>query len=241
MENKEVKIDWGTWNNPKTTTHEQPTSTPPKSWNDLQPDYSSEQETPIETPQETPQEESVKWDDFKKGEVFQTWEHNDPTKYSYLGVTKAIELSPELYMFYHDNKKACADIDLDNLKPLDDDGRFKVESLPNSELSQILGSIQNIATDKGLNLDMFFLIKNVPDSSSINIFKGKPKMNFIYVLQGDKNSGNIVLDLSSLGGPSQKVMDTSNGMLLLFEGWIPYRITRNLSQINLLTIAGSLN
>ncbi len=49
-------------------------------------------------------------------------------------------------------------------------------------------------------------------------------MNFLYVLKGNRNSGSFILDLSALGGPATQMMDTQENILILFEGWVPYRL-----------------
>jgi len=225
------KIDWGSWeDNQSQTKPETKTSNDkpfeigevPTSWGDSKPD--------VKDP-----------NSGTKKELMEEWGYENTSTWSFLGTTKNIELNPELYMFDVDNQKALDNIDLNNLEPFDDGTKYKLDSSNNEELTKILSGIKDIGAGKGLNLGMFYLIKNVPRESSVNIFRGKPKMNFIYVLNGDKSSGNFILDLSALGGPSSKLFDTQEGILVLFEGWVPYRVTKNLSEKDLLIIAGDLN
>ena len=62
--------------------------------------------------------------------------------------------------------------------------------------------------------------------------------NYIYFLQASHSSGKVILDFSSLNGPTESVIESSPGILLLLPGWVPYRITKNFSNENMLAIAG---
>jgi|MDSZ01.1.fsa_nt_gb hypothetical protein len=224
MENQnknEVQIDWGTWDS--TPTDSQKTETV--------------EETVKETADTQISSEKESIIDFNSDQ----WKLPDPADYSYLGAIKNIELIPELYILHFNNNKAIKDLNLDNLERLDDDNKFKLNTTTDSELSKIIGSIRNIGAQKSLKLSNAFLVKNPTGESNTNIFKGKPLMNFLYVLKGNRNSGSFVLDLTALGGPAAQIMDTQENILILFEGWVPYRITKNQSQEDLLVIAGSFD
>ena len=128
-----------------------------------------------------------------------------------------------------------------SLNPIGNDGLFQTTFNPQTQLGDIISSIGNLAKSKGLELTSILVKKLKPSESSLNIINGNPKNNFILFIQGDHNSGEIILDLSSIGGPSSKVLDTTPNHLTLLPGWLPYRITKNQSQEDLLVIAGSFD
>ena len=230
--NQNLKIDWGNWESNESTN--EPTNESTSDWETITDKPSEETTTDFSIDPE-------KEDRDPTPEEMDLWKLNVASDYSYLGVIKTIEINPELYMLNFDNAKAVSEIDFNKLEKIDDDGKYKIKSPPKTELTNILATISNIATNKNLRLSNFFLLHNLPRQSTINIFRGKNRLSFIYILKADKNSGNIVLDLSSLGGPAQKIFDTHEGMLVVFEGWIPYRLTRNVSETDLIAIAGNID
>ena len=62
--------------------------------------------------------------------------------------------------------------------------------------------------------------------------------NFIYFVQSDEASGDIILDFSSMGGPSYSIKKPKNGQLLVIPGWIPYRISKNKTEKDNILITG---
>ena len=84
------------------------------------------------------------------------------------------------------------------------------------------------------------IVKCSPNESFLNIFSGKPPFNFIYVAQSNGNVGDIILDFSSMGGPSFGMRKYEEGTLILIPGWVPYRISKNDSQQDHILITGIL-
>jgi len=229
--NNDLKIDWGNWGGEKQTTPSTPewetvSDNAKTSNSDFKKSDNEFLPQPKEDRDPTPEEMDL-------------WKVNSSSDYSYLGVIKTIEINPELYSLGFDNQKAMDEMDFTQLEKIDDDGKFKLNSAPNTELTNIMATISNIGKNKGINLSNFYIVNSKPHESVLNIFRGNSLMHFIYIVQGNKDSGNIVLDLSSINGPTQKIMDTHEGMLILFEGWIPYSITKNVSDKQLIAIAGT--
>lgn len=160
--------------------------------------------------------------------------------YNFLGNIRNIDIFTSLYQINQSPQDVLSDIDLNNLTPLDSDGRYKISSSPNSYLTQALASIKLLCQERNLEMTNFFLYKNSPKESSLNIFKGNPSNHFIYILQANHDSGDVVIDLSSINGPSTKVLDPTPGMLTILPGWAPYRISKNLSSQDFIAIGGTL-
>ena len=161
-------------------------------------------------------------------------------KTSVLGLLPKLKIEALLYKFNYDDHKAVSGIDLDNLESLDNDGRYKIDFQNNNELIDILTAIKNIGESRGLKLQHSYLYKNTPNESIINISRGECQYNYIYFLKASYNSGDVVLDFSAINGPSEKVIDSSTGLLLLLPGWVPYSITKNQSTEDMVAISGRL-
>ena len=159
-------------------------------------------------------------------------------EFSYLGGVDILKLKNELYFFNFNSDLLLNELQDQNLKPLGSDGLYQPQITPNSELEKLVANISELGKSKGLNLNSLLVKKIQPSESSLNIFKGKPKSNFIVFIQGNYDSGDVVLDLSSMGGPSQKLLDTTPHHLSIIPGWIPYSITKN---NELIAIVGSYN
>ena len=89
-----------------------------------------------------------------------------------------------------------------------------------------------------MKLQHSYLYKNEPKESTINVARGECIYNYIYFLQGSHKSGNVILDFSSINGPSEQVIQSSPGILLLLPGWVPYSITKNMSNEDMIAVAG---
>lgn len=168
--------------------------------------------------------------------------HISPVKnYSILGKINRISIDTELYQINSNLERVLNDLDNSNLIPLDTDGRFEFSPQKDTDLGNVIRSIVQIANKQGLKITNCFVYKNKPNESSLNVFKGKPKKHFIYFIKGDFNSGDVVLDLSSIGGPSIKVLDSTPNMLNLTPGWVPFSISRNNSDEEFIALVGTLD
>ena len=105
----------------------------------------------------------------------------------------------------------------------------------------MLTTISQIAESRNQSVADVFFYRIPKGESSSNIFRGKPNTNFIYFVNATYDSGDIVLDLSSVGGPSVKAIDSNPSLLVTLEGWVPYNISRNNGDQDLIAIAGSFN
>ena len=73
------------------------------------------------------------------------------------------------------------------------------------------------------------------------MIKNIMKFDFIYFLRADKDKGNLILDLSSINGPSVQAFQSSAGILVLIPSWVSYSITRNKSTDDFIAIGGKLS
>lgn len=170
-------------------------------------------------------------------------------KHTRLGMVQNINIRPTLWKLDYDNSKILEEINNMDLQPLgkgpigkvNEDGIFKLETGPGTALSELLEGIQDIAKRQMKELSNMFIYKNGPRESTLNLFTGNPKNNFIYFVEGDFNTGDVVVDFSSLKGPVNRVTESTPGIFIEMEGWIPFRITKNLSDKNLIAIGGSFD
>lgn len=160
--------------------------------------------------------------------------------YSFLGSIPKLEVKNDVYILNNNNDQAINDLNNLNLVSRDNDNAFDFSPKENTELGNIIQSIVKISIEQKGKVSNCFILKNKPGESTLNIFRGKPTKSFIYFLQGDTNSGDIILDLSSLGGPSGKLIDTKPGVLCTFPGWIPYSVSKNNSNTEFIAIVGTL-
>jgi len=238
MENQDPQ--WTNWN-------EQPQEENIPTWGDHQPQEQSQQNWG--EPQPTGDQldnTSWNWEEEQldplnlntPSDFIELESNNWEQKTSILGLLPKLKIEALVYKFNYDDNKAIANIDLNNLEKLDNDGRYRINAAGNTELADILIAIRSIGESRGLKLHHSFLHKNAPNESTINISRGECQYNYIYFLKANHNSGDVVLDFSALNGPSEKVIDASNGILLLLPGWVPYSITKNLSGEDMIAISG---
>ena len=232
MENQ--NIQWENWDNqpqqeqPQQTWGEHPQQEqPPRDWStppqQEQPFDDNKSEEPILT-----NEELVEY------ELNQFIDDNS----TFLGNTSNITISTDLYQINIDNQSLLEEILKSNLDSLGDN-RFRINLESNTKLEELLSLINLIGKKQGLKLSNFNLYKVPSGESVLNIFKGKPKKNFVYFVKCDYYSGDVIIDLSSIGGPSTKSLTTSQSILSIIPGWVPFRISKNESKNEFIAIAGS--
>ena len=268
MENNK-EFTWNEWKdleeneNPTTTsnlswdnssTSETTTDQPSLNWDETEIEV---EETPNQSldPETTTDQPSLNWDETKI-EVEETPNQSPPDEnitlpslnpentnkpYSALGSIPRIEIKNELYQLYIDNEKAIKELKSLDLTPRKgDEGRYDFDPKVDTELGNIIQSIVNIGFKDNLKVTDCNVIVNKVNESVLNIFRGKPTKSFLYILQGNNQSGDIILDLASMGGPSTKLIDNNPGFLSIFDGWVPFHISKNNSDDDLIIITGTL-
>ena len=208
------------WDNPNDEESNEPIS-----WGEETP--LGETEPPSQQPLDAPQENLL----FDLPSV----------NYSFLGSTLKLKVTNDLYQINCDNDKVLEELDLENLNPIGNEGLYEINPQPDTELGNLIGTITRIGITKGQKITNCFLHKIEPPSSALNLFKNKPNSNFIYFIQGKYNSGEVILDLSSIGGPTSKLLDTTQNILSILPGWVPYRIGKNISEQPLFALVGTLD
>ena len=244
MENNQ-EIKWG--------SHEenQPPQDNNKNWDMWDNDADTQQSIPQDTPDNTIVWDTLENDQDFTSEPLEELEENNTSlsidnlinldlKASYLGNFNKVEIKNSLYQLNIDNIQALNDLQNSSLKELDD-YRFDFSPSPNTALGNIISNIFNIAKQSNSRITSCNVYQVPPGSSVLNLYKNKPKTRFIYFIQADYNSGDVILDFSSLGGPSIKAQDSTTGILSLIPGWVPYRITPNQSELPLIFISGTLD
>ena len=166
---------------------------------------------------------------------------NISNSFSYLGEVNKIQISNHLYYFDIDNSQAIQDLNNINLSKLDNDCKFDFNPKPDTALGKIIENIVKIMKKQNLKIKDCFLYKTPPNHSILNLFRNKSKNYFIYFIQSNNKGGNIILDLSSIGGPVVPIETTNKNLLNIIPGWIPCSISKNTSNNELIFIAGTLD
>lgn len=215
-------LDWGESPNPEETT------TNPE---EVNVNWSDANSTPAKQVEFSTEENIISQEDLDNNNLERT--------FSFLGNVPSNIINTKLWYVNKSNQEILTDLNLNNLELLNKDCKYQLDLQPNTSLADLMVSISKIGLKSGLKLNNAFLYRLKPNESSINIFKGNPKAHFIYFIQGNHDSGEVILDLSSIGGPSNKLLDSTPGILSIFDGWVPYRISKNTSDGDLIAIAGT--
>ena len=193
--------------------------------------------------QQPPEQPEQSWGNQPQQDISQSdfldlnekgWEN----KTTILGLLPKLKIEVLLYKFNYNDNLAVEEIINNGFNKINEDGKYKINYKENTELSNILIAIKGIGESRGMKLQHSYLYKNSPKESSINISKGECIYNYLYFLQGNPQSGDVVLDFSAINGPSEQVIQTTPGILLLLPGWVPYSITKNLSGGDMVAVAG---
>ena len=252
MENQ--NIQWETWgekspqeNNeqPQVNWGEQPQQEDIPTWGEKSPQENNEQ--PQVNWGEQPQQEDIPtWGEqenqstpflVKDGNLEQV--PSEVPNYTLIGNFPRINISSKIYHFNSNLSEALKDLDNSDLKKLDEDGRYDFNPKPGTELGNIIKSLVHIGKSHGSRIGNCYIYKSSPKESILNIFKGKPSNSFIYFLQADYDSASVILDLSSIGGPSTQILNSSPNILTLIPGWLPFRISKNNSTREFIAIVGN--
>jgi hypothetical protein len=164
--------------------------------------------------------------------------HLTTKNHSFLGLLPKLKIEALIYKIEGNNKEALQEIIESGFEPVDKDNKYKISPKPEGELLNILKTIREISNIRGMEIDHSFLYKNSPNESNINISRGECLYSFVYFIQADSNSGELILDLSALNGPAEQVLEASPGILVLLPGWVPFRISKNQSKNDMVAIGG---
>ena len=235
MENPENQINWGNINN-------QNSSSEPLQW-------SSNIETPnIED--KTPQEGwGVEFNKEESNNNFEIQENNIPKEednnlnniITYEGQTDELYFNMELFTIKADNSKIINEINQLDLQETKDEGRFTYNPLPNTELGNLIHNLVKLGVERELKFVDSTILKTNPNESILNAFSRKPSYNFIYYVKSNDQSGKIIVDFGSIGGPSYGLRKPADGQLLIIPGWVPFRISKNNSSEPQILITGVYN
>ena len=241
MENQENQLNWEDWNN--TSEDQTPVENNQFKWED---DNSTQSEFEwgnkdidsqnIDTEKEQP-EDNI-WEDNSTNSS----EEENNEFYTFKGSTNELYYNGYVYEIKHDSETVINDLNQLDLTFKNEDGRFDFSPQENSELGKVIQSIIKIGVNEHHNARILdcSVIKTEPKESFLNIFSAKPRLQFLYFAQTDQNSGDIVLDFSTLGGPSFNITKPENGTLIIFPGWIPFRVSKNNSLNDQIIISGYL-
>jgi len=159
--------------------------------------------------------------------------------YSRLGSINKIQINTDLYTLNFDTNELINELSFLNPIKLDEKGRYEVDFSQSQKLTDVILTLQQIASTYNTKLKSCFVYRITPGDKLLNIFKGKPSNSFIYYLQADYNSSHVINDLSSIGGPSVSQTDPASGILNVFPGWVPYSLSENNSEGEMIALAGT--
>ena len=159
------------------------------------------------------------------------------SSFNFLGNTNELYFQGYLFDTTLDNVKMVEEIN-GLIEPTDEEGRYSYNPSKDSVLGELVHNLVKIGIRQDTRIVDSSVVKTQSNESFLNIFKGKPTFNFIYFAQSNETSGDIILDFSSMGGPSYKINKPKNGQLLVIPGWIPYRISKNKTEKDNILITG---
>lgn len=224
-----------TWDNihpdsSQTTPTESINTTPVLNWEEIHPTQENTQ----------PQEDSHPPEDISQPQNFNDYNESDlPNSFSSLGSVNKIQINTDLYTLNFNTDQLINELGTLTPTPLDEKGRYTIDFSQGEYLNKVILTLKQIASIYNSNLQSCFIYKIAKGDNLLNIYKGKPNNSFIYYLQADQNSSHVINDLSSMGGPSVSQTDPSTGVLNVFPGWVPYSLSTNNSEGDMIAIAGT--
>jgi len=249
MANQENQLNWEDWNNTSEDKNiewgnnqdSQQNNDQEWGWEDTSTKISENLEESLENNNITPPtvEEG---DNTSENTNFNWVENEDNDWYSVIGKTAELYYDGFLYNLKCDNFKIIDEINNLNLTPKEKDGRYEFSPQEGTELGKLIKSIVKLSLNEfNLRIIDCNIIKTSPNESFLNIFNGKPAYQFLYIAQSNDNSGDVVIDFSSIGGPSYNIEKQEEGTLILIPGWIPFRISKNNSEQDHILINGMIS
>tara|TARA_R110002012_G_scaffold148710_1_gene307642 strand:+ start:276 stop:1055 length:780 start_codon:yes stop_codon:yes gene_type:complete len=256
MSKEDNQLKWGEWDSAPvfdpTTIENQPTENQPVKWgtttepNIMGGDQEVQQNNKLiweegnnDNNEINPQELKSKWeeetDNPSEPEVFDNFGLD--SSFSFLGNTNELYFQGYLFDTTLDINKIVEEIN-NLIEPTNEEGRYSYDPSKDSVLGKLVHNLVKIGIRQNVKIIDSSVIKTQPNESFLNIFKAKPTFNFIYFVQSNEASGDIILDFSSMGGPSYKIEKPKNGQLLVIPGWIPYRISKNKTEKDNILITG---
>jgi len=235
MENPENQINWGDTDNQNSTSE-------PLQWG------SNVEKPNIED--KTPQEGwGVEFNKEEPNNNFEIKENNIPKEeddilnniITYEGQTNELYFNMELFTIKADNSKIIDEINQLDLQETKDEGRFTYNPLPNTESGNLIHNLVKLGIKRNLKFIDSTILKTNPNESILNTLAYKPAFNFIYYVKSNDQSGKIIVDFGSIGGPSYGLRKPADGQLLIIPGWVPFRISKNNSNEPQILIAGIYN
>ena len=245
MQKEDNQLKWGEWDSGPVfdPTTEKDTVTKPNIMGDDQEVQQNNkliwEEDDNDNNEINPQELKLKWeeetDNPPEPEVFDNFGLD--SSFNFLGNTNELYFQGYLFDTTLDNIKMIEEIN-SLIEPTNEEGRYSYNPSRDSVLGKLIHNLVKIGMRQDTKIIDSSVIKTQPNESFLNIFKAKPTFNFIYFVQSSETSGDIVLDFSSMGGPSYNITKPKNGQLIVIPGWIPYRISKNKTEKDNILITG---
>ena len=234
MENQ--NIQWQTWEEQPQENNDQPQV----NWGEQQ--HQEKNEQPQVNWGEQPTTESTtpswSWEESESNEE----ETENVSNYDILESSSEIRIQPLIYKLNSNVDQALIDLKDISLDLLNNEGKYDFNPQPNSELGKIIEKIVKVGISHKLKVTNCFIYKIKPNEPLLNLNPTKPIVSFYFYLKSDTNGGNVIMDLTSISGPSVIAHPNPNpDELILIPGWIPTRISKNTSNEDIIIIAGNLN
>ena len=230
---------WINWEDTQSDTPQQPQTSENLNWGESEDPQTSENLNGAELDKVTFSENTSKTPEDEP-QLFLDNDEILPFKaYSKLGSVNKIQINTDLYTLGFNTNELINELSTLSPTSLDEKGRYSVDFSQGEQLNNVILILQQIASLYNSKLKSCFIYRIASGDKLLNIFKGKPNNSFIYYLQADQNSCHVINDLSSIGGPSISQSDPSEGILNVFPGWVPYSLSENNSDGEMIAIAGT--
>jgi len=162
-------------------------------------------------------------------------------KYTTLESIPKINIHTPHYKFKFDSHLALENINNLNLSPKYGDNAYDFNPGPNTEVGNIIKEIVKLGIEQSLKVTDCYICKINPNESVLNLSPSKSKFIFLYYIESDYESGDIIMDLTSIGGPPIMCTPPKSNELIMLPGWIPLKIRKNKSNKEIIIIVSNLD
>jgi hypothetical protein len=157
-----------------------------------------------------------------------------------------LPVSVGVYEFDIDVRKIKNELQLHGEEKFDHDplnSYFEDYKIVRSKLDYtniLLDQIDEAARQWGLRLSNVWMHIQYPDQSTNTHHHQPADTSFVYYVSVPSDSGTFAWDLTGINGPVVPV-EVKENTAMFFPGWVPHKVTRNLSKEKRISISGNLD
>jgi len=116
--------------------------------------------------------------------------------------------------------------------------KYDINPPKESSIGGIIEQIHNILIKSNHKINNCYLYQNFKNKDEIKLETNSTNKKFIFFIKKDIDSGNLIFDLSNIGGPQLPFYKGAPGVLTIIPGWVP--LSLNSSEGNFIVIVGDI-